>query len=223
MAQVLEPVAPPRPILTLADLLVRFAHISPKRIRLNPAAGAATEADLLRCRAAKIGPLCELVDGVLVEKAVGQLERFLSNIIATILTNYVIAHNLGAVWGPDSMNRTQPGRVRSPDVSFWSWGRLPGNRLQDVPLADDSPDLVVEVLSDSNTAPEMAEKREEYFATGTKLVWEVDRQLRSICVYSNASGPPRVLRVGDAVDGGGVLPGFTLTLAELFGHMDRHG
>jgi len=57
---------------TLADLLLRLGSIPPERIAAYPPPGAATEADLLSPRPEQ--KLYELVDGVLVEKAMGYYE-----------------------------------------------------------------------------------------------------------------------------------------------------
>jgi len=68
----------------------------------------------------------------------------------------------------------------------------------------------------------MAVKREEYFSAGVKLVWEVDPCARTITVYTNP-GIATLLTVANTLDGGTVLPGFSLTVQELFAELDRHG
>jgi Uma2 family endonuclease len=83
-----------------------------------------------------------------------------------------------------------------------------------------SPDLAVEVLSEGNTAAEMDRKRREYFTSGTRLVWEVDPNTRTVAVYTSPEGP-LVLDADQTLDGGAVLPGFTLRLATLFAELDR--
>ena len=62
------------PAETLADLLKRLGDIPMVRIRMRPAPGTATADDVLRLCAAEPKRLCELVDGVLVEKPIGHLE-----------------------------------------------------------------------------------------------------------------------------------------------------
>jgi hypothetical protein len=58
---------------TIADLYRRFGEIPLERIRHDPPAGAATFDDVLRIHERE-NRLYELVDGILVEKAVGFLE-----------------------------------------------------------------------------------------------------------------------------------------------------
>jgi tRNA A37 methylthiotransferase MiaB len=56
-------------IETVADLLESLGDIPPERIRMRPLPGTATEDDVLAVHASE-KRLCELVDGVLVEKPI---------------------------------------------------------------------------------------------------------------------------------------------------------
>jgi Uma2 family endonuclease len=112
--------------------------------------------------------------------------------------------------------------VRMPDVAFTAWSRFPDGKVPTQPVPRLAPDLAVEVLSPSNTRREMERKRGEYFQAGAGLVWIVDLDARTVDVYApGAPDPPVTRRVGDALDGGEVLPGFALPLAELFAELDR--
>ena len=206
---------------TLEDLLESLGGISPARVRLHPWPGTATEADLVAFNARKI-TLCELVDGVLVEKGMSYRESYLAMMLARFLMAFVIPRNLGLLTGADGMMRLFPGLVREPDVAFTSWDRIPGRRVPTEPVAGFAPDLAVEVLSPSNTPAEMARKRREYFGAGVRLVWEVDPRSRTVTVY-DAPERPMVLDSTQALDGGDVLPGFALPLPDLFGELDRQG
>ena len=68
----------------------------------------------------------------------------------------------------------------------------------------------------------MARKRREYFAAGVRLVWEVDPRARTVAVYE-VPDQPTILEVGQTLEGGQVLPGFALPLADLFTELDRQG
>lgn len=207
------------PIETLADLLQQLGGISPARVRFRPVPGTATEQDVLALESRE-GRLCELVDGILVEKAVGLRESFLAIALSTLLWNFVKARRLGIITGEAGLMRLASGLVRIPDVAFISWDRLPGGRVPTEPIPDLVPDLAVEVLSAGNTSEEMARKRREYFVAGVGIVWVVDPVTRTIAVYTT---PERstVLHAEDTLDGGQLLPGFTLSVAELFRELDR--
>lgn len=159
--------------------------------------------------------MCELVDGVLVEKATGYYESVLAAVLIGFLRDFLKLHDLGIVAAPDGKTRLLPGLIRAPDVSFVSWSRLPERRLPRRAIPDLAPDLAVEVLSESNTPQEMGRKLKEYFHAGTRLVWLADPEARTVRVY--ASPEQLVTKTeDDALDGGDVLPGFKLAVREWF-------
>ena len=209
-------------IETLADLLEQLGGIAPDRVRFRPAPGTATEEDVLAIRHSPERRLCELVAGVLVEKAMGLRESYLASVLITILLTFVRPQNLGMVTAPDGTMRLAPGLVRIPDVAFISWDRLPNRRVPTEPIPDLAPDLAVEVLSVGNTPGEMARKRQDYFAAGVHLVWQVDPSTRTVEVFT-APDQSTVLHETHILDGGTVLPGFTLPLQELFAALDQQG
>lgn len=208
-------------IVTLADLLEQLGGIAPDRVRFRPAPGTATEQDVLAIHDRE-GRLYELVDGVLVEKAMGLRESLLAIALAAILWNFVRPKKLGVVTGADGTMRLTSGLVRMPDVAFISWNRLPNRRVPDEPIPDLAPDLAVEVLSAGNTPGEMARKRQEYFAAGVQLVWQIDPNTRTVEVFT-APEQSTVLHEMQTLDGGTVLPGFMLPLHELFAELDIQG
>ena len=99
------------------------------------------------------------------------------------------------------MVRLAPGLVRIPDLAFISWQRLPERRVPTDPIPGLVPDLVVEVLSDGNTAAEMDRKRREYFAAGVRLAWFVDPVARTVEVYT-AANQSTLLEAEQTLDGG---------------------
>lgn len=215
-------VASPGSIETLADLFDRLGGVPPERIRFRPYPGTATEADVL---AAMQGPdkrLCELVEGVLVEKAMGYRESELAGFLLGLVNAFVIPRNLGLVAGADGALQLFSELIRIPDVSFINWDRFPGRRRPKKPIPALVPDLAVEVLSASNTPGEMARKRLDYFTTGVRLVWEIDPEARTVTVYTGVNAF-EALTAADTLDGGDVLPGFRLPLADLFAELDRQG
>jgi Uma2 family endonuclease len=115
-----------------------------------------------------------------------------------------------------------PGLVRIPDVSFIVWGRMPPADAPAKPIPDLSPDLAVEVLSESNTRREMERKLQEYFEAGASLVWYIDLRARTVTVYT-APDQSTVLGESATLDGGDLLPGFALPLRELFARASRRG
>ena len=79
------------------------------------------------------------------------------------------------------------------------------------------PTLAVEVISPSNTRAEMRQKRVEYFESGAKLVWQVYPDTRTVMIFDKAGDEPaKVLKEGEILDGGDVLPGFQIAVTEIF-------
>jgi Uma2 family endonuclease len=200
---------------TVGDVLKRFADYPPERIRLHPTPGTATKRDVLEVERTE-GKLCELIDGVLVEKAMGLEESFVAADLIQLLGPVVKSNDLGILAGADGTIELFPGQVRIPDVAFYSWDKLPGRKRPKKPIPGLVPDLAVEVLSKTNTRREMFAKRKDYFFAGVRLVWVVDPKKRTVDAYTGVNAVEH-LTAADALTGGDVLPGFAVPVAELFG------
>jgi Uma2 family endonuclease len=76
-------------------------------------------------------------------------------------------------------------------------------------------ELVDGILVESNTPKEMDEKLHEYFEKGVRLVWFVRPKSRVVDVYA---APDRFTRLTASaqLDGGDVLPGFSVQVSKLF-------
>ncbi|MCA9188529.1 MAG: Uma2 family endonuclease [Pirellulaceae bacterium] len=205
----------------LDDLHQRLGEIPAERIRLNPPPGYATEDDVLRIHSQE-GILCELDDGVLVEKPMVWYEAILAGLIIHKITSFTLAKNLGQVLSSDGILKFLRGKVRIPDVCFISWGRFPKEKLPRRPIPLLIPDLVVEILSDTNTKTEMDHKLRLYFNAGVSLVWYVDPATRTATAYESADQSV-LIPVDGGLNGGKILPGFSLSLKQLFDEADRQG
>ena len=165
-------------------------------------------------------PRYELVKGALVEQMVASEEHeHTGSLVVIRVGNHVLLNRLGRVYlsnrgyvtGPDS-----PATSRTPDVSFVSNARLGQPDLAGM-LYDGAPDLAVEILSESNTPAEIAQKIDEYLNAGGKAVWVIDIDARIITVHT-PDAPPLTLNDTDTLDGANYLPGFTCPVADLAGH-----
>jgi Uma2 family endonuclease len=111
--------------------------------------------------------------------------------------------------------RLSIGRVRAPDASFIRADQIPGGEFPSEPITDLTPTLAVEVISPGNTKREMEEKLDEYFASGSELVWYVYPERKEVVVYTSRS-EQRTSGMSDSLDGGVVLPGFVVSVADVF-------
>jgi Uma2 family endonuclease len=206
-------------VVTVADLLKQLGNIPAERVLLDPTPGTATEKDVLEVERRQ-KRICELVEGVLVEKAMGYEESFLAMWLGYLLNRFLAEHKLGIIAGPDGPLRLWPGLVRIPDISFISWDQLPGRKIPKKPIPDLYPNLAVEVLSRKNTKAEIDRKLREYFHSGARLAWVVDPRKRTVCVYT-APDQSCLLTEDQSLDGGDVLPGLSLPLREVFAQLEE--
>jgi Uma2 family endonuclease len=197
---------------TMQDLLDRLGNIPASRVRMWPYPGTAIEQDVTFVLDHE-NRTCELIDGTLVEKGMGLWESIIAAKIIEMLGPYVTNHELGVVSGSDGTLRLKLGLVRAPDVAFIANSQLAETDITAEPIPGVVPDLAIEVLSKSNTPAEMERKRREYFAAGVRLVWTIDPRGRKATVYTS---PDHGIDVTETLDGGDVLPGFSLSLQWLF-------
>ena len=107
-----------------------------------------------------------------------------------------------------------PDTVRGSDVCFYSNARLPESDDDDE--KEVAPDLVVEVISPSNTRSEMLTKVQEYLNVGVLMVWLVYPKRRTVVIYRPGDEPPIVLTEADIIENLPELPGFRCPVAEFF-------
>jgi Uma2 family endonuclease len=138
----------------------------------DPAPGFATEEDVERIRCQE-DRLYELIDGVLVEKAVSHETSGLGMEIGRLLGNFVVPRKIGWVLGADGFIRLLGRRLRAPDVAFIRYDQRRGGRLQRRGYSNVAPSLAVEVFSPGNTVRELEQKRAEFFKAGTEMFWIV--------------------------------------------------
>jgi Uma2 family endonuclease len=136
--------------------------------------------------------------------------------VARPLDNHVTANKLGAVYAAETgfLISSDPDTVRAPDVAFVSQRRL--DEVGDVEgYWPGAPDLVVEVISPSDTYTEVEEKVFEWIAAGARMVVVVNPRKRAVTVYRSLADI-RVLTENDSLDGGDVVVGWTMLVKDIF-------
>ena len=136
--------------------------------------------------------------------------------ITTLLGSFIRERGLGVGVGAETgfIIGRNPDTVRAPDCAFIARERVPA----DGPPKEfwpGAPDLAVEVLSPSDSASEILEKIDEWIAAGTRLVWVIDPEKKTVSIYA-PNRSPRKLRRDDQLSGEDVLPGFSVPIAEIF-------
>lgn len=201
---------------TFADFHAWLGGIPLDRIRMTPTPGTATEADLISAWTTPPYRCPELVGGTLVEK----ISSFSTAAILQNVGPFVKTHDLGVCLHGCKPFRLRSNLIRIPSFTFTPWQRLPNQQLPNEEIASFVPALVVEVSNASNTAAELERKVREYFSVGCNLTWIIDPRARTARVYTTAKQFSD-LDENDTLDGGKVLPGFQLKLADLFVSVKR--
>lgn len=130
------------------------------------------------------------------------------------LYGFVVKHGLGIVYDQSGfVFERDPDTVLGPDLSFVQAAHIPADENAYPELA---PDLVVEVISPSQSGPSIEEKVAIYLTAGVRLVWVIDPARQAVRVHRQ-DGTERTLTDQDVLDGEDVLPGFRVLVAELFG------
>ena len=159
----------------------------------------------------------ELVDGEVIELPGGTwLHADIVIHIFTIIHAYVRQHGLGRAYadGLTYLLLSDPDTMRIPDISFIPQERIPESGPTSS-YARVLPALVVEVVSLGNTAAELRRRTRDYIEAGVSLVWIVWPDDQTVSVHAGSMNPTELTST-DTLDGGDVLPGFTVTVAELF-------
>lgn len=146
----------------------------------------------------------------------GVYESVVGSSLNTSLDSFARAHACGRAISETLFDFGPALPQRRPDVAYVSYERWPRKRR--VPRTQAwsvVPDLAVEVISPSNTFGEVLSKVHEYFQAGVRVVWVVAPPQQQVYVYQSPS-LIQVLTLQEALTGEPFLPGFRLTLAELF-------
>ena len=104
----------------------------------------------------------------------------------------------------------------SPDAAYYTGPRA---KMRFLPQA---PDFAAEVRSEGDyggaAEEQLAKKRSDYFAAGTKVVWDVDLLGEDVVRVYRADSPdqPRVYRAGESAEAEPAVPGWTMPVSELF-------
>lgn len=162
--------------------------------------------------------LYEFIDGEWKETPrMGALAGFLASILVSELNAFARPKRSGFAVSEVLFRLAPEGPARRPDVAFVTADRSPFSTplLEDPPAFDVVPNLAVEVVSPTNGFDEVIAKIRDYFFAGVQLVWVIIPSQRQVYAYESPE-QVRILSEKHELDGGTVLPGFRLPLADLF-------
>lgn len=165
------------------------------------------------------GKLRELANGQVVEWDVTNFEHGrLVALLSLLLGQFVRERKLGQVVITDALVKVQNSDfdARGGDVTFYRSARIPSDRR--APATATPPDFVIEVLSPSDRATMVEAKVGDWLRAGVPLLWYVNPQTGVTTVYAG----PSIRRVPpeETLDGGTVLPGFTVRMADVLSELE---
>jgi Uma2 family endonuclease len=159
----------------------------------------------------------ELIKGELIRRPLrGHLHGRVSICVAAPLFQHVSANNLGIVYaaGTGFLIHQSPDTVRAPDVAFVQQEGVKNVREIEGYWVG-APDLVVEVVSPTDSVGYLEGKIAEWIEAGSLLVWVVSPTMKTVSVYRSLTEIV-VLTENDTLDGSDVVPGFQISIAEIF-------
>jgi len=168
------------------------------------------------CIPQSLPDLYEIVDGQVKERIVGARQLTITNRLSVMLSVFVNERLLGQVVTEGIFKLGDGANLRRPDIAYVSAERWPIDlEGPETNAWEVVPDLVVEVVSPTNSYNEIHEKTQEYFSVGVRQLWIVADRTRTIQVFDR---PSAMLQYGmnDTLTAGAVLPGFELPIANLF-------
>jgi Uma2 family endonuclease len=158
-------------------------------------------------------PASEYACGEVTQKPMpNRLHSVIQFILAGMWFQYLARTPIGqgytefrCIFGPPGQQRTYV-----PDLTFVAKERLTADLYLHA-----APDLAVEILSPDQDAGRFLDKIQFYLRHGVRLVWVIDPVRQTVTVLVPGEDA-RVLTRGDTLDGGAVLPGFSVPVAEIF-------
>ena len=158
----------------------------------------------------------ELVDGKLVERHVSMESSRVALRIGRILGNEAERTGECTVYPPDLGYQCfpdDPRKVRKPDVWAIRKEKLAALGVGDRGYSPIPADLAIEVVSPSDTEKHLTRKIDAYLRGGSKSVWVVFPEARSVMVHTQ--GSVRALKVNQSIEDP-LLPGFSCPVAAFF-------
>ena len=157
----------------------------------------------------------EFIGGEIFEVPSNAYSSEISILVATAITNFVRPRKLGHVTG-EAGGYMVYGERYAPDAAFISKEKQA--KLARRGYNPNPPDLAVEVISPDDNHRQTIIKVANYLSVGT-VVWVVYPESQEVEIYA-PSQPVKVLGIKDTLDGGTVLEGFSLPVAEIFPEED---
>jgi Uma2 family endonuclease len=186
-------------------------------ILLNMSTATLVTADELLVMPTGMGKRYELVLGELrVMSPSGWRHGQVVSNLSTLLHSYIRDHDFGRGFGAETgfLLTRNPDTVRAPDFAFIAKKNIPKDDPSEA-FWPGAPDLAVEVLSPGDTTREVNEKVDAWLSAGSAAVWIIDPLGETVAIHRSRTDI-QIRTVGETLEGGSVVPGFSCPVDELF-------
>lgn len=152
-------------------------------------------------------------DIILMEPTGSEMDIFNLDVV-TDLVNWNRQTGAGYVFGNNAGFTLPNGAVRSPDGAF-----ITKLRYEALPMSDRKrfahicPDFLIEILSESDRERSLQNKMTEWMENGCVLAWMINPHKRETITFS-ANGTSESKGFEELLEGGSVLPGFSIRLSD---------
>lgn len=166
-------------------------------------------------------PESEFYCGEVIQKPMpDQARSALQTYLAVLLFGFLRANPIGRVATEWRCIFGTPGHEATfvPDLVYVSNERLAHGDARAHRFLRTAPDLAIEVLSPGQPAGPFTAKILFYLRHGVRLVWVIDPERENVMVLAPDANE-RTLVAGDTLDGGDVLPGFSVPVADIFAQL----
>jgi Uma2 family endonuclease len=160
-------------------------------------------------------PALEYAEGMVTQKVAPQGRHVFLQLNFTNEVNTFAQSRKLALALPE-LRTTYAGLSRVPDVAIYLWHRVP--RLPNGQIADhftEPPDVAVEIVSPGQGVTDLVTKCIWYVKNGVRIALIVDPSEDAVLRF-RPDALPDVLTGDDRIDLDEVLPGFELTVGQLF-------
>jgi Uma2 family endonuclease len=162
-------------------------------------------------------PALEYVGGRIIQKMSPKFPHSaIQTELSTALNAFSRPRQLGRAFS--ELRAVFGGAARTPDVSFYMSGRISKPILDEDVLLP--PDIAIEILSPGQTVGELRLKLRHSLKHGSKLGWLIQPSRKQVHVLRPGK-KSQILKIGEALSGEDVLPGFSISLEEIFGWLEQ--
>ncbi|WP_157477305.1 Uma2 family endonuclease [Granulicella tundricola] len=154
---------------------------------------------------------------ILIMTPTGSRTGDMNHKIGMILGLWAEEDGRGVTFDSSTGFRLPNGAVRSPDASWLVNERWDAMTSEEQDGFGVCPDFIIELTLPSDRLPQVKKKIvEQWLPSGVSLVWLIDTESRTVAIFRPGE-EPELLHDPSSVQGTGLVSGFELVMARIWG------